>query len=86
MKITVKEPSTGALLNLDAKPEKLNGAQGYRIQHENGSSFFISHSAGTWRSGDSHHIEPEFLVNIGLALEGNELSEQIDSTDSNTDQ
>ena len=77
MKIAVKDPSTGALLNAEARPEKYNGIQGYRILHQNGSNFFIFNRSGAWRQGDSHHLEPALLANIGMAIEGNKLSEQI---------
>ncbi len=77
MQIEVKEPATGALLLLDARTEKYEGMHGMRIRHPNGSSFFIVPKAGAWRSADDHHVDPEFLANIGLALEGRKLSEQI---------
>jgi len=76
MEIEVKEPSTGALLKLSARSENYKGQHGFRIFHPNGSSFFILSKYGSWRSGDDHHVEPEFLVNIGLALEGGEFREQ----------
>lgn len=77
MKIEVKDPSTGALMILDAKSENYRGEHGFRILHENGSGFFIHNRTGTWQADAGHHIDPEFLVNIGMALEGNKLSEQI---------
>lgn len=77
MQLEVKDPQTGALLQLKAKPEQLKGEHGYRIRHPNGSGFFIANRAGTWRSADDHLVDPEFLVNIGLALEGYDLDEQI---------
>jgi len=77
MKLEVKEPSTGALLHLEAKPERHYGLRGFRIVHPNGSSFFISNKSGTWEPADSHHIDPVFLINIGLALEHYDLKEQV---------
>lgn len=77
MKITVKDPATGALWNMEAKSENYNGVRGYRILHDNDSGFFITNKSGTWQSGDDHHVEPDLLINIGLALEGHELGEQI---------
>ena len=77
MQIEVKDPQTGALLQLEAKPEQVKGEHGYRIRHPNGSGFFIANRAGTWRSADDHFVDPEFLVNIGLALEGYDLGDQI---------
>ena len=77
MKLAVKDPSTGALLNLDAKSENYMGLHGFRILRENGSGFFIHNRLGTWQADEEHHIGPEFLVNIGLALEGGKLNEQI---------
>ena len=77
MQIEVKEPATGALLRLDAKTENYKGVHGMRIRHPNGSSFFIVSKSGAWRSADDHHIDPDFLINIGLALEGRKLSEQM---------
>jgi hypothetical protein len=76
MKIAVKDPTTGALHQLEAKPESYLGSHGFRIFRENGSSFFIANRAGTWRVGDDHHVDPDFLINIGLALEGEKLREQ----------
>lgn len=77
MQIEVKEPATGVLLRLDAKAENYKGLHGMRIRYANGSSFFIIPKSGAWRSADDHHIAPDFLTNIGLALEGRALSEQL---------
>jgi hypothetical protein len=77
MELEVKDPITGALLRLNAKPEHLKGQHGYRILHPNGSGFFIVNKSGAWRSGDDHHADPDLLINIGLALEGMKLSDQI---------
>jgi hypothetical protein len=77
MKIGVKDPSTGALLYLQVKPENINGLHGFRIMHENGSSFLIINRLGKWQSADDHRVDAEFLVNIGLALEGEKIKEQI---------
>lgn len=77
MQLEVKDPQTGALLQMEAKPEQVKGIHGYRIRHPNGSGFFIANRNGTWRSADDHLVDPEFLVNIGLALEGHDLNEQI---------
>lgn len=76
MQIEVKDPETGALLTLNAKPEHFKGMQGFRVMHPNGSNFFIANRSGTWRSADDHHIDTAFLINIGLALEGHGLREQ----------
>ena len=80
MQIEVKDPATGALLLLEAKPERYLGKQGYRIRHPNGSGFLIINRLGAWRSADDHRVEPELLANIGLALEGHQLKEQIAHT------
>jgi hypothetical protein len=77
MELEVKDPITGALLRLNAKPENFEGQHGYRIMHPNGSGFFIVNRSGAWRSGDDHHVEPDLLINIGLALEGGKLSDQV---------
>jgi len=77
MNIQVKDPSTGALLQLEARPEALEGKHGFRILHPNGSNFFIFGSAGAWRSGDDHHVDPDMLANIGIALGNGKLSDQI---------
>lgn len=77
MQIAVKDPATEALLQLDARPEQLHGEHGFRIRHPNGSGFFITNRSGTWRPEDGHIVDPEFLINIGLALEGHQLKEQI---------
>jgi hypothetical protein len=83
MKIAVKDPSTGALWQMQAKTENYNGVHGYRILHENGSGFFITNKSGTWQSGDDHHVDADLLINIGLALEGQKLQEQIVHTKPN---
>jgi hypothetical protein len=77
MQIDVKDPSTGALLRFEAKPEQMQGEHGFRIRHPNGSGFFIANRSGTWRSLDDYLVEPEQLINIGLALEGHQLKEQV---------
>ena len=80
MDIQVKDPSTGALLLLNARPERHKGEQGFRIRHPNGSGFLIVNRSGTWRAADDHHIDTDLLINIGLALEGHPLKEQMGST------
>ena len=70
MKLTVTEPSTGMPMQLDAKPDRYETEPGYRISCANGSTFFISNKLGAWRVLDDHHVEPELLVQIGLAIEG----------------
>lgn len=77
MNIEVKDPATGALLALTAKPEHFKGTHGFRILHPNGSGFFIDNRTGTWHSADDHHIDTDFLTNIGLALEGRSIEEQV---------
>jgi hypothetical protein len=77
MKLEVNDPSTGELMNLDAKPEKYHGLHGFRIRHENGSHFFISNRSGTWQAADGHHLDADLLINIGLALEHYDITEQI---------
>jgi hypothetical protein len=76
MDIQVKDPDTGALLALNAKPEQYQGIHGFRITRPNGSGFFITSRSGAWRSVDDHHIDAGLLINIGLALEGYPLKEQ----------
>ncbi len=73
MEIEVKDPTTGVKLKLAARSENFKGLHGFRIFHPNGSNFFISSKNGTWRSGDDHHVDADFLINIGLALEGADL-------------
>lgn len=77
MQLEVKDPATGALLQLDAKPEQHKGEHGYRIRRPNSSGFLIVNRAGTWRSADDHHVDAGLLTNIGLALEGYDLKEQV---------
>lgn len=69
MKLSVTDPSTGLLHLLEAKPEKYNGEQGYRMFYENGSNFFIANKYGCWRVMDDHLVDASFLENIGLAIE-----------------
>lgn len=66
---TVTDPATGEFLQFEAKPEKYNGEQGYRIFFKTGVNFFISNKYGAWRSLDSHHVDPALLNNIGMAIE-----------------
>lgn len=77
MQIEVKEPGTGVLLRLHAKAENYQGKHGMRIKYPNGANFFIIAESGAWRSADHHHVAPRFLINIGMALEGRKLSEQV---------
>jgi hypothetical protein len=65
MDIQVKDPSTGALLLLEARPERYRGEHGFRIRHPNGSGFLVVNRSGSWRVADDHHIEADFLVNTG---------------------
>lgn len=81
MELQVKDPGTGALLFYTARPEQLHGVHGVRILRESSAGFFIAHRGGAWRVMDDHHIEPELLMNIGLALEHHPLQEQIGSTE-----
>jgi len=76
MEIKVKDPETGALQLLQAKPEQRHGVHGFRVRYPNHSGFFIGNRGGAWRVMDDHHVEPELLVNIGLALEGYSIREQ----------
>jgi len=48
---------------------------GFRIQPPNSNGFFIASWGGSWRVLDGHVIQPELLVNIGLALEHYPLEE-----------
>ena len=77
MELFVKDPSTGALLRFEARPERLGSDQGFYMINPMGSGFFIANRSGTWRVVDGHHVEPELLTNIGLALEGRPLKEQL---------
>ena len=77
MELFVKDPSTGALLRFEARPERLGNDHGFHIINQVGSGFFIANRSGTWRVMDGHHVEPELLTNIGLALEGRPLKEQL---------
>jgi hypothetical protein len=73
MKITVKDPSTGVVLPLEARPESYHHEQGYRIFYPGGSSFLISCKLGAWRALDDHHVDADLLVQIGLAIEGQQV-------------
>lgn len=77
MELLVKDPSTGALLRFEARPERLGHDHGFYIMNLMGSGFFIASRSGVWRVIDGHHVEPELLINIGLALEGRPLGEQL---------
>lgn len=63
-------------LLLQARPERYNGEQGYRIISEYGSNFFISNKYGSWRLADDHHVDPLLLEQVGLAIE-----EQLEGTE-----
>lgn len=73
MKFTIKDPSNGMLLLLEARPEQYHHELGYRIIYPNGSSFFIVSKFGTWRPADDHPVAPELLVQVGLAIEGQQV-------------
>jgi hypothetical protein len=73
MKITIKDPSTGAVIPLEARPESYHHEQGYRIFYPTGSNFLICCKLGAWRIIDDHHVDPDMLVQIGLAIEGQEV-------------
>ena len=77
MQLEVKDPRTGALLLLEAKPEKWHGTHGFRIRHPNGSGFWMSGRSGAWQSEDGHPVDKYLLVNIGIALEQHPLNEQL---------
>jgi len=77
MELFVKDPSTGALWRFEARPERLGGDHGFHIINAMGNRFFIANRSGVWRVVDGHHVEPELLTNIGLALEGRPLKEQL---------
>ncbi|SEN00077.1 hypothetical protein SAMN05192574_102133 [Mucilaginibacter gossypiicola] len=79
VELQVKDPYTGALLLLEAKPEKWHGEQGFRIRHPNGSNFWISGRSGAWQAEDGHPVDRDLLVNIGIALEQHPFKEQITS-------
>lgn len=84
MEINVKDPETGVLLLLDARPEQRHGVHGFRIRHPNHSGFFIANRGGAWRVMDDHRVEPELLANIGLALEGHSVREQVSRSSDDT--
>jgi hypothetical protein len=77
MKLNVKDPATGAGLLLHAKPMQVHNVHGFYLKHPNGSGFFVANQGGAWRVMDDHHVEPRLLINIGLALEGRDWSEQV---------
>jgi hypothetical protein len=77
MELQVKDPGTGVLLPYTANPERLHELHGFRILPPNGAGFFIASRGGAWRVMDGHVIAPEFLANIGLALERHPLWEQL---------
>lgn len=84
MQLKVKDPGTGALLLLDAKPERWHGVHGFRIRHPNGSGFWISGGSGAWQAEDGHPVDRDLMVNIGLALEQHPLKEQLTDHDEQT--
>jgi len=77
MEITVKDPVSGADKRYNAKPMQLHGLHGFYLTHPNGSGFFVANRGGTWRIMDDHHVDPDELINIGLALEGRDQREQV---------
>jgi hypothetical protein len=84
MELNVKDPVTYAGLLFDAKPMHLHGIHGFYLRHPNGSGFYVANRGGAWRIMDDHHVEPQLLVNIGLALEGYDWSEQVDLKEGKT--
>lgn len=69
MRLKVADPSTGAAMLIDAKPDRLHNAQGYRITSPNGSSFIISNRFGFWRREDNYPMDPLLIAGIGEAIE-----------------
>ncbi len=69
MRLSVVDPLTGMLHELEAMSEKYQEEQGYRLVYENGSNFFITNKYDTWQVMDDYPIDPEFLENICLAIE-----------------
>jgi hypothetical protein len=68
MKITIKEPATDTIIDLDAQPEDYNGEQGFRILFPEKDSFVIVQKNGEWEVMDDSDINPELIAAIGKAL------------------
>ncbi|MGV3508882.1 MAG: hypothetical protein ACO1N7_06280 [Sphingobacteriaceae bacterium] len=73
MKLTITDSSTQAPILLEVKPESHLNEVGYRVIYPNGTNFFISNKLGTWRVADDHHVDPDLLIQIGLAIENNKF-------------
>lgn len=69
MKFTITDPLTGMPVLLEARPQSFHHEPGFRIIYPNGSGFFICNKFGTWHAADDHHVDPDLLVQIGLAIE-----------------
>ncbi|MDO3627630.1 hypothetical protein [Mucilaginibacter sp. BT774] len=72
----MKDPETSVLLPLQAKPEQRHGVHAFGIRQPNHPGFFIANRSDAWGVMDNRHVEPELLVNIGLALEEHFVKEQ----------
>jgi hypothetical protein len=61
MRITIKEPGTGDIKQLDAQPEDYFGEQGWRIIYPDKDSFLIARRNGDWKAVDEEDINPEII-------------------------
>jgi hypothetical protein len=75
MQITIKEPSTGEDIRLDAQPEYYKGAQGWRIIYPQKDSFVIARENGEWIAADEADINPDLIAAIADAIRDQENEE-----------
>jgi hypothetical protein len=68
MIVTVKEPATKTVIEVDAQPEDYNGEQGWRVLFPSKDSFVMVEKDGRWNVMDDTDINPELLDAIGDAL------------------
>jgi len=68
MRITIQEPTTGTVMNLDAETEDYNGEQAWRIIFPEKDSFVMLQKEGDWTVVDEEDINPDLINAIAEKL------------------
>jgi hypothetical protein len=68
MKINVKDPQSGEILELEANPAENDKEPGWSVILPAGNSVFITLVEGEWEARHNETIEPDFLKAIGEVI------------------
>jgi hypothetical protein len=68
MKINVKDPQSGEILELAANPAENDTEPGWSVILPAGNSVFITLLEGKWEARHNETIEPDFIKAIGEAI------------------